>query len=182
MPAARYNPRWGGDSDVFVSKLNTTGSGLVYSTFLGGAGDDFSSGIAVDSAGNAVIAGGTRSLVWPGAVGSTIQANNAGLADAFVTRLDSTGTSVLFSTFLGGSLDDNARGVALDGNGNIYVAGDTASSNFHTQSPYQTGIAGGVDGWVAKISDKPLANAGPDQSKPEGTLVMLEALGPPAPP
>ncbi len=177
IASSPVQPTLGGNQDVFVSKLNSTGTGLIYSSFLGGAGDDFSSGIAVDSAGNAIIAGGTRSLVWPGAAGSTIQANNAGSADAFVTKLNSTGTSVLFSTFLGGSLDDNARGIAVDGNGNIYVAGDTASSNFHTQSPYQAGKAGGVDAWVAKISDKPIAYAGPDQSVPEGTLVTLDGTG-----
>jgi len=167
----------GGNQDVFVANLNSNGSALLYSTYLGGAGDDFASGIAIDVSGSAVVAGGTRSLVWPGASGSPIQPNNAGFADAFITKLNSTGTSVLFSTFLGGSLDDNARGVALDGNGNVYVAGDTASVNFHTQSPYQAASSGGIDAWVAKISGKPVANAGPDQSVPMGTLVTLDGTG-----
>ncbi|WP_456236590.1 DUF7948 domain-containing protein [Candidatus Nitrospira nitrificans] len=170
-------PVLGGNADTFVFKLNSAGSSLVYSTFLGGAGDDFGSGIAVDSAGNAYVSGGTRSLTWPGTSGSPIQPSNAGSADAFVTKLSATGTAVIFSTFLGGSLDDNARGIALDGNGNVLVAGDTKSSNFHTQSPYQAAFGGSADAWVAKISDKPLAHAGSDQSVPESTLVTLDGAG-----
>ena len=165
------------NADAFVSKVNSTGTGLAYSTFLGGAGDENGSGIAVDAAGNAYIAGGTRSLAWPGAAGSTIQSNNAGFADAFITKLNSSGSAVLFSTFLGGSLDDNARGIALDGSGSIYVAGDTASSNFHTEAPFQAATGGGVDAWVAKITDKPLANAGSDQSVSMGTVVTLDGTG-----
>src|SRR5216684_4968789 len=90
--------------DIFVAKLNAAGNALVYSTYLGGAGDDYGEGIAVDAAGNAYLAGMTDSTDFP--TTNAIQAENAGLADMFIAKLNATGNALDYSTYLGGSDSD----------------------------------------------------------------------------
>ncbi len=144
-------PTNGTGVDVFVTKINAAGSGRVYSTYLGGSGDDFGNSIAVDSSGNAYITGNTKSSNFP--TTNPIQANNGGgIEDAFVTKINSTGTALVYSTYLGGSGDDVGRSIAVDGSGNAYVTGDTGSTNFPTTSPLQVNNAGGVDAFVTKIN------------------------------
>ena len=112
----------GSTVSAFVSKLNPTGSALLYSTYLGGNIGTQSSGIALDGLGDAFITGTTSSSnfpVTPGAFQTTIKAGNS----AFVTKLNSTGTSLLYSTYLGGSSDAGSNAIALDGSGNAYVTG-----------------------------------------------------------
>jgi len=121
---------------------------LVFSTFLGGAHDDFANGIAVDSAGNVYVAGSTSSNNFP--VLTPVQ-TYAGGSDAFITKLSPTGDSLVFSTFLGGSQDDFANGIAVDSSGNVYVAGATSSADFPVQNPFQPSKANGSDAFVAKI-------------------------------
>ena len=101
-----------GDFDAFVTKLNAAGSALVYSTYLGGSGFDWGHGIAVDSAGNAYVAGQTRSTNFPTA--SPIQAANAGDFDVFVTKLNAAGSALVYSTYLGGSNVDAATSTLLN--------------------------------------------------------------------
>lgn len=109
---------------------------LVYSTFLGGSGQENGNGIAVDAAGQVVVAGSTTSLTFPGVGAGSIQpANAGGFEDAFVTKLDADGTSILFSTFLGGDRSDIAYDVGLDAAGNIYVVGTTQSTAFPGVGP-----------------------------------------------
>jgi hypothetical protein len=107
---------------------------LVYSTYLGGEGDDSGQAIAVDSAGNAVIAGSTLSLQFPTTSGalspSPLSSNANGVA--FVTKIDPTGANELYSSYVGGSGGDFAFAVALDSSGNIYVTGETDSTDFPT--------------------------------------------------
>jgi len=109
----------GGDQfpyDAFVTKLNPVGSALVYSTYLGGSGDDLASGIAVDPAGNAYVTGSTRSPNFPTTPGA-FQPVLSGTVDAFVTKLDPSGSALVYSSYLGGSSEDQGFGIAVDGNG-----------------------------------------------------------------
>src|SRR6185295_8448630 len=114
------------------------GTALIYSTYLGGISDDDANSIAVDSSGNVVIAGSTASTDFPttaGAIRRTCNtASNGGCFDAFVAKLNASGSALVYSTYLGGTGDDEARGVAVDSAGNAYVAGKTSSTNFPTTS------------------------------------------------
>jgi len=148
--------------DLFVTKLNPTGSALVYSTFLGGSRTEENSRIAIDGMGNAYITGATDSLDFPTV--SPIQSTNNGPpsmggsqddGDPFISVLNTAGSALLFSTFLGGTSSDEGSGIAVDGAGFIYITGDTLSTNFPTQNPLQaTNRAGAGNGnaFVAKIS------------------------------
>lgn len=116
--------------DAFVSKINATGTGLVYSTYLGtNQGSDSAGGIAVDAAGNAYIAGSTDHASFP--IVNAHQPTFGGGTDAFVAKLNPTGSALLFSTFYGGSFSDNATRIRLAG-GDLYLTGSTVSSNFPT--------------------------------------------------
>jgi len=118
-----------GGGDAFVTKLNSTGSGLVYSTYLGGSGDDQGLGIAVSSDGHAYVTGSTTSANFPTTT-NAIQPASGGGEDAFVTMLNSTGTGLVYSTYLGGSGDEEGKGIAVDSRGHAYVTGFTSSINF----------------------------------------------------
>jgi hypothetical protein len=138
---------WG---DAFVTKLSMYGDGLIYSTYLGGEGYDYGSSIAVDSSGNAYVTGRTESSSFP--IMNPYQAAfQGGYDDAFVTKLSSSGNNLIYSTYLGGGGADQGYGIAIDGGGNIYVAGYTGSSDFPTANPFQT-YQGGEDAFVAKLS------------------------------
>ena len=142
----------GGRSDAFVTKLNATGSALVYSTYLGGNDDDYGSGIAVDSAGNAYVAGSAGSTNFP-TTSSFQAASGGGVNDAFVTKLNATGSALAYSTYLGGNSYDSAYGIAVDSAGNAYVTGTTLSTNFPTASPIQATHGGGEnDAFVTKLN------------------------------
>ncbi|HEY5445200.1 MAG TPA: SBBP repeat-containing protein, partial [Pyrinomonadaceae bacterium] len=117
--------------DAFVTKIDATGQTFSYSTYLGGIERDAGNAIAVDSVGNAFVTGYTASSNFP--IVSAIQPNFGGgsfTGDAFVTKLNSSGSGAIYSTYLGGSGDDRAQGIAVDGTGNAYVTGATASNNF----------------------------------------------------
>jgi len=134
----------GGTNGAFVTKLNPTGSALVYSTFLGGSNDDLGFGIAIDTAGNAYVTGFTRSTDFPTTTGAYQTVYAGGLDDGFVTELNPTGTALVYSTFLGGSGDDEPCCIVLDAANNAYVTGFTASTNFPTTTgAFQTTYGGG---------------------------------------
>ncbi len=150
-------PATGGGPDAFITKIDPIGSSLVYSTFLGGDGGDRGLGIAVDSIGNAYVTGFTFSANFPTA--NPFQPALSGDRDAFVAKLDSTGSALLYSTFLGGSVDDSGRGIAVDTGGNAYVAGNTGSTNFPTANPIQPTCtpvffpgACGQDAFITKLN------------------------------
>lgn len=163
--------------DAFVAKINPSGTQLIYSTFLGGTLDDAGAAIAIDSSGNAYVAGATLSkdfpvtsgVVQPAFAGFGLQqgrpncdntpAFNTG--DAFVAKVNPAATKLIWSTYLGGSADDAALAIAIDGSQNVYVAGATLSSNFPTQNPLQSRFGGADpqneffnsgDGFVTKLN------------------------------
>jgi hypothetical protein len=141
----------GGSSDVFVTKLNRTGTALVYSTYLGGSGFDGSNGIAVDENGHAYAAGLTDSPNFP-TTPDAFQPAFAGGGDVFVTKLNRSGTDLIYSTYLGGSGFDESNGIAVDKNGSAHVIGDTDSPDFPTTpGTFQPAFAGSLDAFVAKI-------------------------------
>ena len=141
-----------GATDAFVTKLNATGSGLVYSTYLGGSGADFGYGIAVDGAGSAYVTGATYSTDFPTTAGAAQTTHAGSYVDAFVTKLNATGSGLVFSTYLGGIGDDDCRGIAVDAAGSAYVTGWTFSPNFPTTAgAAQTTYAGVSDAFVTKL-------------------------------
>ncbi len=140
-------------SDAFVSKLNADGSALIYSTYLGGNDDDSGYAIAVDADGYAYIAGTTYSTDFPVQPNpGAYQLANAGEFDAFVTKLDRMGNSLVFSTYLGGGNNDAAYSIAVDSGDNVYVTGETGSANFPRASAFQGTIGGGADVFVTKLN------------------------------
>src|SRR5207245_11217381 len=111
----------GGVSDAFVSKLDATGSALLYSTYLGGSGRDGGSGIAVDADGSAYVTGQTTSTDFPTV--NPLQAASGGGADAFVSKLDAAGSALVSSLYLGGRSSELGVGIAVDAAGSAYVTG-----------------------------------------------------------
>lgn len=141
----------GGGSDAFVTELSPDGSALVYSTFLGGSGSDSGQAIAVDSAGEAYVAGFTFSTNFP--VQNALQAASGGGGDAFVAKLTAGGSTLVYSTYLGGSGEDRAFGITVDSSGEAYITGSTQSINFPTTpGAYQTAFGGNTDAFVAKLN------------------------------
>jgi Beta-propeller repeat len=145
----------GATSDAFVMKLNASGTALLYSTYLGGADDDVANKIAVDAAGNAIIAGWTTSLSFPTTAGALSRvcsvAAGGSCLDAFVAKLNAEGSALAYSTYLGGTGDDQARGLAVDSGGNAYITGTTASTNFPvTGGALSTDASSGA--FVTKLS------------------------------
>ncbi len=136
-------------TDVFVTKLSPSGSSLVYSTYIGGNNSDVGQAITVDASGRAYVTGNTSSADFPTL--NAFQATYGGVSDAFVTVLSASGSSLVYSTFLGGSSIEDGKAIAVDGAGNAYVTGHTDSTNFPTLNPAQLNQAG-RDGFVTKIS------------------------------
>jgi hypothetical protein len=135
-------------NDIFVTKLTPDGSGLVFSTFLGGSSFEDGRGITLDAGGNIWITGVTFSTDFP-TPGSTSSAGGNG--DAYVARLDSNG-ALTFARYLGGTNHDEGKTIALDGAGNVLVFGSTKSTNFPTlSSAIQPVLGGGVDAFIAKL-------------------------------
>ena len=136
--------------DAFIAKVDTTGTALLYSTYFGGASDDWGNGIAVDEAGNAYVTGETWSSDFPRA--NALRPVPGGIPNAFVAKLDPAGRALLYSTYLGGNSDDGANGIAVDSAGNAYVTGYTSSADFPTVNALQpTHGEGFSDAFVAKL-------------------------------
>jgi hypothetical protein len=159
LNAAQAAP--GGSLDAFVTKLSADGAALVYSTYLGGSGIENGrvgyfyphlGGIAVDASGNAFVTGVTYSTDFP-TVNAFQTTYGGGESDDFVAELTPIGTSFVYSSYLGGNSQELMLGIAVDGAGNAYVAGDTSSLNFPTKNSLQPTYGGGeFDAFVTKIS------------------------------
>jgi uncharacterized protein (TIGR03437 family) len=143
-----------GNSDAFVTKMNPTGTALVYSTFLGGNDTQEATAIAVDSAGNAYVGGWTISINFPTTVGAFQQlSTDSCCQDNFVTKLNPTGSGLVYSTYLEGSDHESLDALAVDSSGNAYVTGFTQSLDFPTTpGAFQTTRAGGQDAFVTKLN------------------------------
>jgi len=151
MPAFNLIPGVvGGGEDVFVTKINPSGTAFVYSTLFGGISTDIAAGIAVDSTGSAYVTGQTWSTDFP--LMNPIQAALAGISDAFITEISADGAAIVYSTYLGGTSSDNGEGIAVDSTGAAYVTGSTSSTDFPLMTPFQ-GVFGGrsADAFVTKI-------------------------------
>ena len=147
-----YQTSLGGGENAFVTKLNASGTALVYSTYLGGNSDDWGYGIAVDGSGNAYVTGYTESSNFPTTTGA-YQTNLGGDENAFVTKLNASGTALVYSTYLGGNSDDAGEDIAVDSSGNAYVTGRTWSSNFPTTTgAYQTSLDGSANAFATKLA------------------------------
>ena len=143
----------GGDFDGVVFKLNAQGNGLVYSAFLGGEENDSTEGVAVDASGIAYVTGGTKSSAFP-TTGNAYQGNRGGDTDAYLTKINATGSALLYSTYLGGTGTDRGSGVAIDGNGNAFIAGFAGSADFPTENAFQNNFGGSFDAFVAQFDTK----------------------------
>jgi hypothetical protein len=161
--AGAFQPRRSGGVDAFVTKINAAGSAILYSTFLGGTGDEFSYNnptIAVDPAGNAYVAGVTASTNFPTTVGTFQTRYGGGSSDAFVTKLNPSGSALVYSTYLGGgSYEEVGQSCAVDQHGVVYVAGDSGSPDFplapgpfSTRPNYPALLTKGGGLFVSKLS------------------------------
>ena len=127
--------------------------GLTYSTFLGGSGTDEATGIAIDSTGSAYVAGFTTSTNFPTTPGAFQPTYNGGTEDGFITKLNSTGSALVYSTYLGGSGADTINAIAVDTSGSAYVTGFTQSANFPTTpGAFQTTPTTNVVAFVTKLN------------------------------
>jgi hypothetical protein len=158
--AGAFQTSTGANEAAFVAELNSTGSGLVYSTYLGGSTTNTTpcetcgTSIAVDASGSAYVTGLTAEgnfPITPGAYQSVFKSSPQG-HDGFVTKFDPSGATLLFSTFIGGSKDDGVTSVSLDSAGNIWLKGNTQSPDFPvTPGAYQTVLGGSFDAYVSEL-------------------------------
>jgi uncharacterized repeat protein (TIGR01451 family) len=178
-----------GGVDAFVTKLNDTGTGLGYSTFLGGSSSDTGYAITLDSSGNAYVTGNTSSFNFPTTHGLYQNALGGYYdGDAFVSKLNPSGMVLVYSTYLGGYNSDTGYGIAVDSSGNAYVAGFTSSNNFPvTDNAYQPSLGNGggyyADAFVAKLiatpsltSDLKVSITGPQNSTQAGDYVIYTII------
>jgi hypothetical protein len=179
------NPLQFSFGDAFVAKLNPAGNQLVYSTYLGGSESDEAWGIAIDSAGNAYVTGTTGSKNFPITSGVFQSVYRGGdipypmpAGDAFVTKVNPTGTALVYSTFLGGAGDDRGQAIAIDSSGNAYIAGSTNSPNFPTtMGAYQIRPAGS-GGESPAVEGVQLGDAFVSKLNPRGhSLGLLDVSG-----
>jgi len=141
----------GGDGDACVLKMDPSGTILLYCTYIGGTGTEGTLGISIDTAGQTYVAGVTTSTDFP--LVSPVQATYGGIEDGFVAILDDSGSSLIFSSYLGGRYADNASGIAVDSAGNVSITGQTLSPDFPTVSALQQSLGGGgyYDCFVTKL-------------------------------
>jgi hypothetical protein len=181
-----FQTSFGGGEHAFVSKLNATGSALFYSTYLGGSGGDYGSGIAIDASGNAYVTGVTASSNFPTTPGAFQTTYGGGVEDAFVTELNATGSALVYSTYLGGSSTDYGNHLAVDASGSAYVTGGTWSSNFPTTpGAFQTTFVSSIDAFVSKLNASGsallystyLGGVGKPYSMTEALAITVDASG-----
>ncbi len=134
-----YDTSLGGSYDCFVTKLNATGNGLVYSTYLGGSSGDSPGDIAIDQDGSVYLVGVTSSSNYPTV--SAFDSSYEGYSDGFITKLSAAGSSIVYSSFIGGSGNDDAGAIAVDSDGKAFITGSSRSSDFPTKDAYSTAFS-----------------------------------------
>ena len=165
----------GGDADAFAAKIDATKAGtasLLYFRYFGGSAADAGNGIAVDPSGNAYVTGSTVSADFPTTVAAFQAKYGGGNADAFATKLDPTGATLLYSSFLGGTNTDIGYGIAVDQTGAAYIAGQTCSLDFPLANPLQAAPGGNCDAFVSKVEI--LAGI---ELNPAGLVFPAQSLG-----
>jgi hypothetical protein len=145
-----FNDTLQGDRDAFVLKFNSSGTGLNYSTFLGGISYDFGYAIEVDTLGNAYIVGETYSIDFP--ILNPFQSTLIGGVDAFVTKLNASGTGLNFSTFIGGNSSERPYDIEIDNDLTVYIAGTTQSSDYPLEDPYRDYLWSGNDIFLTRFN------------------------------
>jgi len=148
--AGAWQTVFGGVADAFAVKLDPAGK-LIYGSYIGGAGQETGTGIAIDAAGNAYISGCTSSS-FPTTSGAAQKLYGGGFADAFLVKLNATGSAALYATLLGGLGNDLAEAVAVDTGGRACIAGYTDSSNLAVKTPLQPSPGGEGDALIACLS------------------------------
>ena len=172
-----YQTTFAGIEDTFVTKLNSSGSALVYSTYLGGSGTDEGYGIAVDATGNANCIGYSTGG-FPTTTGAYQTTYGGGTQDAFVAQLDSSGSTLVYSTYLGGTGTEYGYSIAVDASGNPYCAGQTTGSFPTTTGAYQTTYGGADDAFIAKFGPPALTLSPPSASVvPKGSQTFTASGG-----
>ena len=146
-----------GESDAFVTRLNAAGTSLIYSTYLGGSGDDSASSVGLDASNSAYVVGSTNSNDFPQNRSITGQSSYHGQSDGFISALDPSGAPFYYSSYLGGSGEDHAVGVAVQPNGLTHVVGNTVSSDFPVLNAVLSNIVGAQDGFVTRLPGIPVA-------------------------
>ncbi len=141
-----------GSTDIFVSRLNASGSDLVFSTYIGGGGQDYGWSVAADGDGNAYVGGFSESSNFP--VQNPVQGTRGDGSDAIALKLSSSGDTLIWSTYLGGSGNDSGYDIAIDATGSAYVVGQTESDDFPATpvDVFQSELAADYDAFVAKFS------------------------------
>jgi hypothetical protein len=152
VTAGAFDTSENGGYDSIVAKLSSTGSALVYSTYLGGTQEEEGTAIAVDGGGNAYVTGRTDGTGFP-TTGGAFDTSTNGFLDAYVSKLNATGSALVYSTFLGGGSNDRGRGIAVDSSGNAYITTFESSSDFPTTAgAFDTSYGGNRDGTVTKLN------------------------------
>lgn len=147
-----YDMSFGGSSDIFVSKLNSSLTNIISSTYLGGDNQDIARSIAVDADGNVYVAGKTSSTDFPTTSGA-YDTSRGGSSDIFISKLNGDLTKLLASTFLGGTYNENCFSMIVDSNKNIYVTGETLSTDFPTTTgAYDVSKSGYSDAFISKLN------------------------------
>ena len=144
----------GGKDDAVIFKINSSGTGLEYSTYLGGTGDDEAYGIALDQSGNVYILGQTSSTDFPTTSDAYDRSFNGGSSDLFITKLDPTFSNLLYSTYLGGAKDDYRGDIIVDSSGSVITVGFTKSLDFPTTrgASSRSYLGGSFDIYITKLN------------------------------